>query len=178
MDSANSIRPSTSVQELESFLVSFRGRSVEAGIEFNLGGRVVELPTYQFNDPRDVRDSITPRVVGRRQRRSYEKGDGLFSSYSDIAQTINEIVHIVVRTLYLHVQLSPKDRGQRATAEPPVRKCVREGRQEGQLGTMENMVRTGVGWIIIEAATGIDEWTFDRLKQELDSADDGDPDAN
>ena len=43
---------------------------------------------------------------------------------------------------------------------------------------MENMVRTGVGWIINEAATGIDEWTFDRLKQELDSADDGDPDAN
>ena len=51
-----------------------------------------------------------------------------------------------------------------------------EGRQEGQLGTIEQLVRTGVAWTTIEAATGIDERTFDRLKQQLDAADDRDPD--
>ena len=40
----------------------------------------------------------------------------------------------------------------------------REGRQEGQLATIEQLVRTDVGWSTIDAATGIDEETFDRLK--------------
>ena len=56
---------------------------------------------------------------------------------------------------------------------------AREGRQEGQLATIEKLVRTGVEWSTIEAATGIDEQAFDRLKQRLDAADDGDdPHAN
>ena len=50
----------------------------------------------------------------------------------------------------------------------------REGRREGQLGTIEKLVRNGVAWTTIEAATGIDERTFDRLKHRLDAADDGD----
>ena len=44
-----------------------------------------------------------------------------------------------------------------------------EGRKEAQLGTIEQLVRTGVAWTTIEAATGIDERTFDRLKQQLDA---------
>ena len=55
---------------------------------------------------------------------------------------------------------------------------IEQGRQEGQLGTIEKLVRTGVAWTTIEAATGIDERTFDRLKQQLDAADDSDPAAN
>ena len=54
---------------------------------------------------------------------------------------------------------------------------IERGRQEGQLGTIEQLVRTGVAWTTIEAATGIDERTFDRLKHQLDAADDGDLDA-
>ena len=49
------------------------------------------------------------------------------------------------------------------------------------MGTIEKLVRTGVAWTTIEAveaAIGIDERTFDRLKQQLDAADDRDPDAN
>ena len=53
-----------------------------------------------------------------------------------------------------------------------------EGRQEGQLATIEKLVRTGVAWSTIEAATGIDEETFDRLKHQFDSAEDGEPHRN
>ena len=54
---------------------------------------------------------------------------------------------------------------------------IERGRQEGQLGTIEKLVRAGVAWTTIEAATGIDERTFDRLKHQLDAAADGDSDA-
>ena len=50
-----------------------------------------------------------------------------------------------------------------------------EGRQEGELRgkvqTIEGFVERNVPWSIIEAATGIDEATFDRLKHQLDAAD-------
>ena len=50
-----------------------------------------------------------------------------------------------------------------------------EGRQEGELRgkvqTIEGFVARDVPWPIIEAATGIDEATFDRLKHQLDAAD-------
>ena len=48
----------------------------------------------------------------------------------------------------------------------------RERRQEGRLGTIEKFRQAGVEWSTIEAATGMDEAEFDRLKHELD-ADDG-----
>ena len=53
----------------------------------------------------------------------------------------------------------------------------REGRQEGELRgkvqTIDGLVRRDVPWSVIEAATGIDETTFDRLKHQLDAADGG-----
>ena len=52
------------------------------------------------------------------------------------------------------------------------------GGQEGQLATIEQLVRTGVAWSTIEAATGIDEEAFDRLKHRFDSADDGESQRN
>ena len=51
-------------------------------------------------------------------------------------------------------------------------KGLHEGRQEGRLGTIEKFRQAGVEWSTIEAATGMDEATFDRLKHQLD-ADDG-----
>ena len=54
----------------------------------------------------------------------------------------------------------------------------REGRREGQLATIEKLVRAGVAWSTIEAATGIDEDTFDRLRDQLEAADDGEPPRN
>ena len=52
-----------------------------------------------------------------------------------------------------------------------------EGRQEGELRgkvhTIAGLVGRDVPWSTIEAATGIDEATFDRLKRQLDTADGG-----
>ena len=48
-------------------------------------------------------------------------------------------------------------------------KGLQEGRQEGQLGTIEKFRQAGVEWSTIEAATGMDEATFDRLKHQLDA---------
>lgn len=48
---------------------------------------------------------------------------------------------------------------------------LQEGLQEGQLRgkvqTIEGLVGRGVPWSVIEAATGIDEPTFDRLKHQF-----------
>ena len=51
-------------------------------------------------------------------------------------------------------------------------KGIREGRQEGelrgQLQTIQGFLERAVPWSTIEAATGIDEAAFRRLKQQLD----------
>jgi hypothetical protein len=52
------------------------------------------------------------------------------------------------------------------------RQARREGRQEGVLQTIEGLLGRDVPWSTIEAATGIDEPTFERLKHGLDDADD------
>ena len=58
----------------------------------------------------------------------------------------------------------------------------REGRQEGELRgkvqTIAGLVGRDVPWSIIEAATGIDEATFNRLKRQLDTADGGPAHSN
>ena len=48
-----------------------------------------------------------------------------------------------------------------------------KGRQEGQVRTIEGFLRQDLPWSAIEAATGIDEAAFRRLKQQLDTADGG-----
>ena len=52
----------------------------------------------------------------------------------------------------------------------------REGHREGvlmtQVRTIEGFLRRDVPWSTIEAATGIDEATFGRLKQQLEAAGD------
>lgn len=44
-----------------------------------------------------------------------------------------------------------------------------EGRQEGQVQTIEGLLRHDFPWSAIEAATGIDEAEFRRLKKQLDT---------
>ena len=57
-----------------------------------------------------------------------------------------------------------------------------EGRQEGELRgkvqTIAGLVGRDVPWSIIEAATGIDEATFNRPKRQLDTADGGPAHSN
>ncbi len=42
----------------------------------------------------------------------------------------------------------------------------REGRREGRLETIEGLLREGVGWPVIQSATGIDEQTYRGMKGE------------
>ena len=49
----------------------------------------------------------------------------------------------------------------------------RKGRIEGRVGTIEELLRAGVEWSIIESATGIDRDALRALKQRLDESDGG-----
>lgn len=44
---------------------------------------------------------------------------------------------------------------------------LQEGQLRGKVQTIEGLVGRGVPWSVIEAATGIDEPTFDRLKHQF-----------
>ena len=61
-------------------------------------------------------------------------------------------------------------------AERKEHEARQEGRQEGELRgkvlTIEGFLGRDVPWSIIEAATGVDQATFGRLKQQLQAADD------
>ena len=56
-------------------------------------------------------------------------------------------------------------------------KALQEGRREGvlmtQVRTIEGLLGREVPWSTIEAATGVDEATFGRLKQQLEAGADG-----
>jgi len=49
----------------------------------------------------------------------------------------------------------------------------REGELKGQVRAIEGFVARAVPWSTIEAATGIDEATFRRLRQRIDAEQDG-----
>ena len=51
-----------------------------------------------------------------------------------------------------------------------LQKGLQKGRQEGVLRTIEGFLGRDVPWATIEAATGIDEAEFRRLRQQPDSA--------
>ncbi len=59
----------------------------------------------------------------------------------------------------------PELRGELMTCGEMLRREGRlEGRQEGRLETIEGLLREGVGWPVIQSATGIDEQTYRGLK--------------
>ncbi len=49
----------------------------------------------------------------------------------------------------------------------------REGELKGQVRAIEGFVARNVPWPIIEAATGVDEAAFQRLRQRVDAKDSG-----
>ena len=55
---------------------------------------------------------------------------------------------------------------------------LREGELKGKVLTIEGFLGRDVPWSTIEAATGIDEATFRRLKHQVEAADDATPHAN
>ena len=46
----------------------------------------------------------------------------------------------------------------------------RQGRLEGQIGAIENLLRAGAPWPLIESATGIDQAALRALKQQIEAA--------
>ena len=59
--------------------------------------------------------------------------------------------------------------------EEMIERGRRKGRQEGQVRTIEGFVARDIPWSTIEAATGIDEATFRRLRQRIDAGGNGAP---
>ena len=57
-------------------------------------------------------------------------------------------------------------------AEELIKEGRDKGRQEGRLETIEELVRAGVPWSVIESATGIGQDALRALKQQLAGSDD------
>ena len=66
--------------------------------------------------------------------------------------------------------------------ETGLQEGLQQGRSEGllewQVGTIENLLRAGVPWSIIEAATGIDQDALRALRQRLEGPDEGTREAD
>lgn len=58
-----------------------------------------------------------------------------------------------------------------------VRQARKEGERKRRVGTIEELLRAGVEWSIIESATGIDRDALRALKQQLDESGDGTAEA-
>ena len=65
------------------------------------------------------------------------------------------------------------ERGRREGRQEGRREGRREGELKGQVQAIEGFVARDIPWPTIEAATGIDEATFRRLRQRVDSEDNG-----
>ena len=65
------------------------------------------------------------------------------------------------------------ERGRREGRQEGRRKGRREGELKGQVRAIEGFVARDIPWPTIEAATGIDEATFRRLRQRVDAKDNG-----
>ena len=57
-------------------------------------------------------------------------------------------------------------------AEELIKEGRDKGRQEGRLETIEELLRAGIPWSVIESATGIDQDALRALKQRLAGSDD------
>ena len=67
------------------------------------------------------------------------------------------------------------ERGVQAGRQEGELKGRQEGELKGRLGTIDGLLRAGIGWPVIQSATGIDEQTYRALKR--DSANGTEPDA-
>ena len=54
---------------------------------------------------------------------------------------------------------------------------IREGERKGRLETIEALLRAGVEWPVIEAATGIDQDALRALRQRLEGSEEGTKEA-
>lgn len=84
----------------------------------------------------------------------------VFMRYLSVTQereTVDEFVQAVT-------QRAPKIGGEMMTY---AEELLQEGEIKGKLETIEGFLKAGIGWPIIEAATGVDEEAFALLKRQL-----------
>ena len=79
-------------------------------------------------------------------------------------QTVGEFAEALRR----HV---PGPGGDMKTSAEEPQEGLQKGRQEGQLGTIENFLRAGIEWSVIKQATGIDQEAFQALRRRLEESD-------
>ena len=97
------------------------------------------------------------------------------------AELMNKTLEML--EIYGEVRKQEGRREGRQEGRQEVRQEVRqEGRREGELRgkvlTIEGFLGRDAPWSMIEAATGIDEATFRRLKHQVEAADDATPHPN
>ena len=66
-----------------------------------------------------------------------------------------------------------REEGLQEGRETGLQEGHRKGLLQGQVGTIENLLRAGVQWSVIEAATGIDQDALRALRQRLEGSDEG-----
>ncbi|MCY4376366.1 MAG: hypothetical protein OXC31_21635 [Spirochaetaceae bacterium] len=141
--------------------------------------------------PRAVRGALRGRITQLMMMAAYRhRREALRSAARLLATLPPEGGETTVRMFVLYL-LATQDRGTARSfgeelreavsgpggelmtyAEELIREGRQQGRQEGRLETIEELLRAGVSWSVIESATGIDQDALRALKQRLAGADD------
>ena len=141
--------------------------------------------------PRAVRGALRGRITQLMMMAAYRhRREALRSAARLLAMLPPEAGETTVRLFVLYL-LATQDRGTARTfgeelrgtvsgpggelmtyAEELIKEGRDKGRQEGRLETIEELVRAGVPWSVIESATGIDQDALRALKQQLARSDD------
>ena len=135
--------------------------------------RIWERDRRLYSQEQQLRP-IVPLVLypGRRVWREAREFAGLFAEAVRDWPGVPSCAHLEIRRLPGGEALMSKTE-EMIQIYREIRK--QEGRREAELRgtvrTIEQVVGRGVPWSMIEAATGIDEASFDRLRHQLDAAD-------
>ena len=145
--------------------------------------------------PRAVRGALRGRITQLMMMAAYRhRREALRSAARLLATLPPEGGETTVRIFVLYL-LATQDRGTARSFGEELREAVsgpggelmtyaeeliregrqqgrKKGRQEGRLETIEELLRAGVSWSVIESATGIDQDALRALKQRLAGADD------
>ena len=87
---------------------------------------------------------------------------------AELMTKTEEMLEVVTRVKEQEARQKGRQEGELKGRQEGELKGRQEGELKGQVKTIEGLLRHAVPWSTIEAATGIDRTTFQRLKQQLD----------
>ena len=87
---------------------------------------------------------------------------------AELMTKTEEMLEVVTRVKEQEARQKGRQEGERKGRQEGELKGRQEGELKGQVKTIEGFLRHAVPWSTIEAATGIDRTTFQRLKQQID----------